>query len=66
MQQSSRLMLAAAALALASTGVASAQSSPMPSSYRDADVVARAGDVVDAGSPPTANPTMGSPRRRTR
>jgi hypothetical protein len=32
MQQSSRLMLAAAALALASTGVASAQSSPMPES----------------------------------
>lgn len=32
MQQPSRLMLAAAALALASPGVASAQSSPMPSS----------------------------------
>jgi hypothetical protein len=32
MQQSSRLMLAAAALALASTGIASAQSSPMPES----------------------------------
>ncbi|HEY6235455.1 MAG TPA: hypothetical protein VIW69_10170 [Candidatus Elarobacter sp.] len=59
MQQTSRLMLAAAALALASTAVASAQSSPMPSSTAmpmSSPAPAMSSLPV---SPPTGNPTMG-------
>jgi len=60
MQQTSRLMLAAAALALASTAVASAQSSPMPSS----STMPMSSPAPAASSmpvaPATANPTMGT------
>jgi hypothetical protein len=61
MQQTSRLMLAAAALALAATGVASAQSSPMPSST---SMPASSPEPMSSPAPmpvmPSANPTMGT------
>jgi len=60
MQHTSRLMLAAAALALASTAVASAQSSPMPSSTTmPMSSPAPAASSMPV-SPATANPTMGT------
>jgi hypothetical protein len=60
MQQSSRLMLAAAALALASTGAASAQSSPMPSSTTMPMSSPAPAMTSMPVSPATANPTMGT------
>ena len=60
MQQTSRLTLATAALALAATGIASAQTSPMPSS--STMPMSSPGPAASSMpvSPATANPTMGT------
>ncbi len=62
MQQTSRLMLAAAAIALASTAVASAQSSPMPSSTTMPMQMSSPAPAASSMpvAPATANPTMGT------
>ncbi len=60
MQQTSRLMLATAALALAATGSASAQSSPMPASTPMPMYSTAPAASSMPVAPATANPTMGT------